>query len=299
MSQPMMMRGRVKVSSKRGGALKTDTLESLHNIKTLDIKNKGEDLKIPVKPLLVVSFLTLTFLGYHIYLTRFSISTDIASTPASSEVDSNFQGSKNRMAASIGPNTVSSLGARPEKEQGPFDSDAKAVILGCTKGVRALSGVKDPKSFMNLREYLEKAIQSPGHPPVETRLQSRRLRLIDQNGRRLRLHIAPKPEGVETSDKSSFDVKLFGFNDDNLPVRMPLTEEMAFGSIFETIDRFKARGQVDLDEVSEVMQWDAQTSAHIIRQNAKVLNLHINFAQGELNCRTPDGDQELVSCNCL
>ncbi len=287
--------------------MKTDTLKSLHTIKTLGLKNKYEAYKFPVKPLLAISILTLTVFAYHIYLTRFShrsnnepVSED-AGLPASGFVALKIE--QRKAASAVEPTTVAQASDSPASspanhERGPFDSNAKAVILSCTKGLRALSGVKDPKSFMNLREYLEKAVQSPGHPPIETRLESRRLRLIDQNGRRLRLHIAPKTEGIEVDGKG-YDVKLFGFNEDNQPVRMPLTEEMASESIFETIDRFKARGQVDLDEVSEVMKWDSSTSAHIIRQNAKVLSLHINFAKGELNCRTPDGDQEMISCNCL
>jgi len=166
------------------------------------------------------------------------------------------------------------------------------VILGCTKKLPVLAGAKT-RPFGNLREYLEVATQAPGQAPHENVIEFRNLHLLDGEGHHLRLRIASKGESGE------LETKLFGVDDESLPVPLPLPEELNSVGLFEAIDRFKARGQVVLDETSEVMKWNGGIAASVFRQDGHVMSLRVSYQGGELVCRSAAGDQDYVSCRCL
>lgn len=248
-------------------------------------KSEKEGPRIRVGPVVAVSIFTLTALA-HFYLQR-GFAPQAAADPKLDDL-----AKVARETASTSEPAAPAFSQEPGSTRARLDTTTRALILDCTKNLGVLSGAIE-RPFRNLREYLEVASLPPGEPPHQTQIKFRNLHLLDSEGHRLRLRIASKGESGEV------ETKLFGVDDESLPVPLPVPEELGSLGVFDAINAFKARGQVVLDETSEVLGWNNGVSASIFRQDGHVMSLRVSYRGGELACRSAAGDQDFVSCRCL
>lgn len=246
----------------------------------------SKTLHLPLRPLLLISGLTALVFAHHLYLSRQSASA----TNVTSESNVANRGAASTIAPPV--SRTPTFTQEPGSTRARLDTATRAVILGCTKRLPVLAGANS-RPFGNLREYLEVATQAPGQAPTENVIEFRNLHLLDGEGHHLRLRIA------STGEPGQLETKLLGVDDESLPVPLPLPEELNSLGLFEAIDRFKARGQVVLDETSEIMKWNGGIAASVFRQDGHVMSLRVSYQGGELVCRSAAGDQDYVSCRCL
>jgi hypothetical protein len=182
------------------------------------------------------------------------------------------------------------------KRTAVLDDQTKTLMLQCVQSVDSLKGVKTPVDFNTLNEYLDKAVILPPGHAMRTRLQYRNMHLLDSNGRRLRLYIAPVTDEDGTGPK--LVPRLFATDDENLALPLELPEELKGPDWLSAVDQFKSQGQLVSDEVSEDRRWDDKTNAHVIVRNGRIENLEIFFRGGELICARSEGRASAL-CQCL
>jgi len=238
-------------------------------------------LNFPLIPVVVITLLTLAAFSYHFHLLQQASADLRPPLNRSPAADAKAEAALESMPLAQDPM------AEPGRVR--LDETTRSLILSCTKGSRALSGIHKHDKFISLREYLEKATRTPGQTPSETILESRNLQLLDGDGHRLRLRISKQSEP-----------KLYGIDDETLPVLLPLPDELQdVDSMADAIDRFKSRGQVEIDEVFETLKWETGEYAQILQQDGHILSLKIVSVGGELACRSTGDHQESTSCSCF
>lgn len=252
----------------------------------------------PLKPLLVTSLLILVAIAHHL-LTRDARRSGIQQASlAGLAGDSN--------AASWGFAKSGAPKASPDETGTRVDRGGQAItsaeilsdstkdqILNCVRNVSVLRGLGHANEFSSLSEFVEKGVRLDSGHEIESVTMYRNIHLLDRNGHKQRLHISPRSSGDQR--QIVLEPRLFGVDDENLPVPMSLPIDMKDLDLKSLIEKFQSQSQIVLDEVSESQRWGDEVGAHILSRNGRIEKLEVFFNGGALVCATSSE----VHCRCL
>lgn len=189
--------------------------------------------------------------------------------------------------------TGASSGDAAESNKMSLSEAMRDLILGCTKGHRAFANVASSRDFATLDEFIRKALATNSAGAASTVVQQN-VHIVDESGKQLRLQISPRSG---ESEGESAEIKMYSVDAEGLPVREKLPRHLRGVLPEEAVAKFQAMGETTLEETTETVRFDEDSSARLIRRQGKVSQLEIYFPGGGLNC---ESNAEIpVSCRCL
>jgi hypothetical protein len=179
-----------------------------------------------------------------------------------------------------------------------LDLATRETVLSCVRGARAFDAFHSPQDFSSLDEVLNGAVEASGSD-ARREVRVRNVHVKTREGETLRLHFAPGEfaDGGETGAK--LRMKLFGVDRENLPVPKELPKELdglaKLGSD-QAIARFKAQGEVLLDESTYTQTLKENLSAEIIERGGHIERFQTFLGEKALAC---DAESGKMTCRCL
>jgi hypothetical protein len=174
----------------------------------------------------------------------------------------------------------------------------RELILNCSRGSDAVRGVSRSSDFSTLDEFLDRGVIPLGGRDLERQVLFHNVHVKKNDGEVLRMHIAAAP-GSQAAN--TMVLKLFGADEDNLPVPRDFPQDLLARNWQESVERFKSQGEVVLEEVSEAQRWGDDTAATLMKRNGRVEQLELYMGPRLLGCAiNPEGgSQAQVTCNCM
>jgi hypothetical protein len=185
--------------------------------------------------------------------------------------------------------------ARPES----LDEQARKVISSClARDSRRL--LKDDAADTRTLDALVSGFGTGETPRVN--VSQWFVHIETPQGGKFRLRA--EPEGSTATDPSDgangarLKVEVFGVDADNLPVPMELPAEYRTLSPQQAVELFKSKGRVEVEEITQTLNWDKQTNAVTKTRNGHVIEAQMMFGNQSLGC-AKDSFQGRVDCACM
>jgi hypothetical protein len=218
----------------------------------------------PVKPLLLISLLTVIVFSYHIYRHQ--------SVSEQARIQTPLKIRKMENLVAHGMNL-----------------ETQKTILNCTRGIDAFNGIQG-HDFSNLEEFFHQALLPPGIAAKEIKTQSRQIQIVDRDGLKSRFEFRENPK---------IEARYFKLSEENSPILTALPAALKGLKPTDLINKFKAQGQVTGEEVRETYIWSDLLSAQVLRRNGKIKSLKVLSTNGTLECRETTALKSATSCRCF
>lgn len=192
-------------------------------------------------------------------------------------------------SVSASPSERSALIQTHRLERQELADTERTTILKCVGGFDGLAGVQSIDDFRSLDEYIRKA---PTRDLSDQQIRYRNIHFLTDDGTKLRLRLTPKEGG------GGLDAKIFGVDEEDLPIPMVMPEDLKNLSLRELVKRMQSQGHIESDEMAESRRWGPKLAGSMQKKNGHVVQLQIFFSGRSLACGQ-NQDGRGIHCVCL